>query len=53
MFGRVALAMCLDDDPKALRAYLSGDRESELVTKYFAQHGAVWARLCAKPNALR
>ena len=39
MFSRVALAMCLDDDAKALRAYLSGDRESDLVNKYFARFG--------------
>jgi hypothetical protein len=38
MFSRVALAMCLDDDAKALRAYLSGDSQSEIVT-YFARFG--------------
>lgn len=39
MLSRVALAMFLDDDAKALRAYLSGDRQTELVTKYFARFG--------------
>jgi hypothetical protein len=35
MVSRVALAMYLDSDPRALRAYLSGDRESEYVVVYF------------------
>ena len=35
MVSRVALAMFLDGDIKALRAYHAGDRESELVTLYF------------------
>jgi hypothetical protein len=33
--SRVALAMFLDDDKKALRAYHAGDRTSELVASYF------------------
>jgi hypothetical protein len=33
--GLVVLAMFLDGDQKALRAYHAGDRESELVTLYF------------------
>ena len=35
MVSRVALAMFLDGDIKALRAYHAEDRESELVTLYF------------------
>lgn len=37
MFSRVALAMLLDGDMPALRAYKAGDRASEIVTKYFAR----------------
>jgi hypothetical protein len=37
--SRVALAMFLDSDRDALRAYLSGDRASELVTSYFDRCG--------------
>jgi hypothetical protein len=33
--SKVALAMFLDGDQKALRAYHAGDRESELVAAYF------------------
>lgn len=33
--SRVALAMFLDDDMKALRAYHAGDRTSEIVAPYF------------------
>ena len=39
MISRVALAMYLDSDRKALRAYLSGDRESALVVSYFQRFG--------------
>ena len=39
MISRVALAMYLDSDRKALRAYLSGDRESALVVAYFQRFG--------------
>jgi hypothetical protein len=39
MVSRVALSMFLDDDRKAIRAYLAGDRESELVTPYFRRAG--------------
>ena len=35
MVSRVALAMHLDNDRNALKAYLAGDRESETVTGYF------------------
>jgi hypothetical protein len=35
MVSRVALAMFLDDDASALRAYLAGDRASELIAPYF------------------
>jgi hypothetical protein len=38
--SKVALAMLLDGDKKALRAYLAGDRASELVLGYF-QRAAV------------
>jgi hypothetical protein len=37
--SRVALAMFLDSDRDALRAYLSGDRASELVASYFDRCG--------------
>jgi hypothetical protein len=33
--SKVALAMFLDGDAQALRAYHAGDRSSELVTLYF------------------
>jgi hypothetical protein len=33
--SKVALAMFLDGDLKALRAYHTGDRSSDLVTPYF------------------
>jgi hypothetical protein len=39
MLSRVALAMYLDGDTRALAAYLQGDRESELVVGYFARYG--------------
>jgi hypothetical protein len=39
MVSRVALAMFLDDDARALRAYLAGDRESGLVMSYFRRSG--------------
>jgi hypothetical protein len=39
MVSRVALAMFLDDDARALRAYLAGDRESGLVAPYFRRAG--------------
>jgi hypothetical protein len=35
----VALAMFLDGDAKALRAYHAGDRESELVAVYYRRAG--------------
>jgi hypothetical protein len=37
--SRVALAMFLDGDFKALRAYHAGDRTSEIVAAYFARFG--------------
>jgi hypothetical protein len=40
--SKVALAMLLDGDYKALRAYHAGDRTSEIVAAYFARFG-----LCA------
>jgi hypothetical protein len=33
--SKVALAMFLDGDAKALRAYHAGDRSSEMVAPYF------------------
>jgi hypothetical protein len=39
MVSRVALAMHLDNDRNALKAYLAGDRESETVTGYFRRFG--------------
>jgi hypothetical protein len=39
MVSKVALAMFLDGDVKALRAYHAGDRESELVASYFRRAG--------------
>ncbi len=39
MVSRPALQMFLDDDARALRAYLAGDRESELVIFYFRRAG--------------
>jgi hypothetical protein len=37
--SRVALMMMLDGDAEALRAYLSGDRSSEGVARYFERSG--------------
>jgi hypothetical protein len=37
--SRVALAMHLDGDRKALRAYHAGDRTSDLVAPYFERAG--------------
>jgi hypothetical protein len=37
--SRVALAMLLDSDASALRAYLAGDRTSEHVQVYFDRYG--------------
>lgn len=37
--SRVALAMMLDGDGRALRAYLSGDRAGPLVSPYFERVG--------------
>ncbi len=39
MVSRVALAMHLDGDREALKAYLTGDRESAIVTDYFQRFG--------------
>lgn len=39
MVSKVALAMFLDDDQKALRAYHGGDRTSERVAGYFERAG--------------
>jgi hypothetical protein len=39
MVSKVALAMFLDGDVKALRAYHAGDRTSDLVAPYFKREG--------------
>jgi hypothetical protein len=39
MVSKVALAMFLDGDIKALRAYHAGDRASELAAPYFRRSG--------------
>jgi hypothetical protein len=39
MVSKVALAMFLEDDPKALAAYHAGDRSSDLVESYFKRMG--------------
>jgi hypothetical protein len=39
MVSKVALAMFLDDDLKALKAYHAGDRTSDLVAPYFKRAG--------------
>ena len=39
MISQVALAMFLDGDRKALRAYPAGDRSIELVKRYFERFG--------------
>jgi hypothetical protein len=39
MISKVALAMYLDGDMRALAAYLAGDRESDLVAEYFKRVG--------------
>jgi hypothetical protein len=48
MISRVALAMYMDDDPRALKAYLSGDRESEQVLSYFRRFGLSTQKNIAK-----
>ncbi|RTL81894.1 MAG: hypothetical protein EKK29_17230 [Hyphomicrobiales bacterium] len=42
--SRPALLMFLDDDRKALRAYLAGDRESEIVLAYFRRAAVTAAK---------
>jgi hypothetical protein len=37
--SRVALAMFLDGDDRALRAYHAGDRSSEIVMGYYERSG--------------
>jgi hypothetical protein len=37
--SRIALAMLLDDDQDALKAYIAGDRSSPAVTTYFERCG--------------
>lgn len=39
LVSRVALAMFLNDDASALRAYLAGDRSGPLVAAYFQAEG--------------
>jgi hypothetical protein len=45
MVSKVALAMFLDGDVKALRAYHAGARESELVALYFRRAGLGFAAI--------
>jgi hypothetical protein len=47
--SRVALAMHLDGDRKALAAYHSGDRSSELVAQYFRRLDLATLLVSAKP----
>ena len=47
--SKVALTMFLDGDQKALRAYHSGDRSSELVAGYFVRAGLADLRCLAQP----
>jgi hypothetical protein len=49
--SKVALAMFLDGDQRALRAYHSGDRTSELVAGYFERTG-LGTRVAAKVRVL-
>lgn len=46
MISRVALAMFLESDRRALKAYLSGDRESRLVISYFERFGLRPQKVC-------
>jgi hypothetical protein len=50
MVSRVGLAMFLDGDIKALRAYHAGDRESELVTLYFRRAALGFAAITKSPS---
>jgi len=43
--SKVALAMHLDGDLKALRAYHAGDRTSDLVAQYFERAGLARSKL--------
>ena len=49
--SRVALAMHLDGDRKALAAYHNGDRSGDLVGKYFCRCGL--SILLVKPSVLQ
>lgn len=48
--SKVALAMFLDGDDVALAAYLSGDRNSEMVTSYFLRFNLM-PRKCQRPQS--
>jgi hypothetical protein len=37
--SRVALGMLMDDERAALKVYLSGERQNELVKNYFDRYG--------------
>lgn len=39
LVSKVALTMFLNDDHRALNAYLAGDRSSPIILKYYAQEG--------------
>jgi helix-turn-helix protein len=45
--SKVALAMFLDDDRKALNAYLAGDRAGPLVKPYFERVGVPVPKVAA------
>jgi hypothetical protein len=49
--SRVALAMLLDSDDLALRAYLAGDRSSERVKSYFDRYGIPLPKIIAAKSA--
>jgi hypothetical protein len=48
--SKVALSMFLDGDDVALAAYLSGDRESEIVAPYFARFNLM-PQTCQRPQS--
>ena len=47
--SKVALAMWLDGNKEALRAYLTGDRATMLVTDYFQRCGVPLPRPAREP----
>jgi hypothetical protein len=49
--SRVALAMLLDSDDLALKAYLAGDRTSERVQAYFDRYGVTLPKIIPAKSA--